>query len=215
MTTINLAGPLKAKWFQMHCGHYFVLNSKSFKSILFGDSIIAGLSHYCKIWNNFFKPMMLFTVVGTGIKSPSKNDTITMFALILLYLIKCFGTFRPIFRTFSFRPIFSNVLKIVSYVKNATFCQGCQSIPYSPPDYYNLTFSDLQSWFLQKLSFSFLYLFGAFSKYKSLAFLLILSKEVSIMQHPPYQNNCQIFNSVYRAATSTYKANVLNKSLIF
>ena len=57
MTTITLTGPLKAKWFQMHCRHYFVLNSKSFKSILFGDSLIVGLSHYCKIWNNFFKPI--------------------------------------------------------------------------------------------------------------------------------------------------------------
>ena len=56
MTTIPLARPLKAKWFQMHREHCFVLNSKSFKSILIGDSLIAGLHRYYKIWNNFFKP---------------------------------------------------------------------------------------------------------------------------------------------------------------
>ena len=56
MTTIPLVRPLKAKWFQMHCKH-FLLNSKSFKSILIGDSLMAGLHRYSKIWNNFFKPI--------------------------------------------------------------------------------------------------------------------------------------------------------------
>ena len=55
MTTIPLAHPLKAKWFQMHREHCFLLNSKSVKSILIGDSLMAGLHRYCKIWNNFFK----------------------------------------------------------------------------------------------------------------------------------------------------------------
>ena len=41
----------------MHCEHCFVLNSKGFKSIVIGDSLVAGLNHYCKIWNNFFKPI--------------------------------------------------------------------------------------------------------------------------------------------------------------
>ena len=57
MTTIPLACPLKAKWFQMHREHCFLLNSKSFKSILIGDSFMAGLHRYSKIWNNFFKPI--------------------------------------------------------------------------------------------------------------------------------------------------------------
>ena len=57
MTTIPLARPLKAKWFQMHREHCFLLNSKSFKSILIGDSLMAGLHRYSKIWNNFFKPI--------------------------------------------------------------------------------------------------------------------------------------------------------------
>ena len=57
MTTIPLARPLKAKRFQMHHEHCFLLNSKSFISILIGDSIMAGLNRYYKIWNNFFKPI--------------------------------------------------------------------------------------------------------------------------------------------------------------
>ena len=55
MTTIPLARPLKAKWFQMHHEHCFLLNSKSFKSFLIGDSLIAALHRYHKIWNNFSK----------------------------------------------------------------------------------------------------------------------------------------------------------------
>ena len=54
---IPLARPLKGKESQMHCKHCFVLNSKSFKSILTGDSLIAGLHHYYKIWNNLFKTL--------------------------------------------------------------------------------------------------------------------------------------------------------------
>ena len=57
MTTIPLARPLKAKWFQMHWEDCFLLNSKSFNSILIGEFLMAGLHHYCKIWNNFFKPI--------------------------------------------------------------------------------------------------------------------------------------------------------------
>ena len=41
----------------MHREHCFMLKSSSFKSILIGDSLIAGLNQYCKIWNNFFKPI--------------------------------------------------------------------------------------------------------------------------------------------------------------
>ena len=57
METIPLARSLKAKWFQMYREHCFALNSKSFKSILIGDPLIAGFHRYYKIWNNFFKPI--------------------------------------------------------------------------------------------------------------------------------------------------------------
>ena len=55
MTAIPLARPLKAKWFQVHREHCFLLNSKSFKSFLIGDSLIAALHRYHKIWNNVIK----------------------------------------------------------------------------------------------------------------------------------------------------------------
>ena len=55
---ISWASPWKAKWFQMHREHCFILKSNSFKSILIEDSLIAGLNRYCKIWNNFFKPIV-------------------------------------------------------------------------------------------------------------------------------------------------------------
>ena len=57
--------------------------------------------------------------------------------------------------------------------------------------------------------------FGAFTKYRSLAFLLILRAIVCIMGKTPYKNDCVIFNSVNRPVNSTYKANVLNKFLTF
>ena len=43
-TAIPLARPRKAKWFQMYHEHCFILNSKIFKSILIGDSLMAGLN---------------------------------------------------------------------------------------------------------------------------------------------------------------------------
>ena len=58
-------------------------------------------------------------------------------------------------------------------------------------------------------------IFGAFTKYNSLALLLILPAAVCIMREPPYKNDCVIFNSVNRPVNSTYKANVFNKFLIF
>ena len=61
---------------------------------------------------------------------------------------------------------------------------------------------------------SFFLFFGAFTKYKSLALLLILPAAVCIMREPPYKNDCLIFNSVHRSVNSTYKANVFNKFLI-
>ena len=65
-------------------------------------------------------------------------------------------------------------------------------------------------------TFSFVFVFfGAFTKYKSLALLLILPAAVCIMREPPYKNDCVIFNSVNRPVNSTYKANVFNKFLIF
>ena len=57
LTTIPLARPFKAKWFQKHREHCFLLNSSSFKFILIGESLVIGLHRYYKMWNNFFKPI--------------------------------------------------------------------------------------------------------------------------------------------------------------
>ena len=68
MTTIPLACSLKAKLLQMHREHCFVLNSKNFKSILIGDTLIAGLHRYYKIWNNFFKAIDALNCGIVGMK---------------------------------------------------------------------------------------------------------------------------------------------------
>ena len=57
--------------------------------------------------------------------------------------------------------------------------------------------------------------FGAFTKYKFPALLLILPAAVCIMRKPSYKNNCVVFNSVNKPVNSTYNANVFNKFLIF
>ena len=77
--------------------------------------------------------------------------------------------------------------------------------------YYFFRFTALV--FTNTFSFVFVF-FGAFTKYKSLALLLILPAAVCIMREPPYKNDCVIFNSVNRPVNSTYKANVFNKFLI-
>ena len=47
-----------------HLRHCFRLNNKSFDTILIGDSLIAGLTRYRKVWNTFFKPL---NVLNCGI----------------------------------------------------------------------------------------------------------------------------------------------------
>ena len=76
-------------------------------------------------------------------------------------------------------------------------------------------FSKFIASFLQKISFSFSFIFCAFTKYKSLAFLLTLPAAVYIMQYPSYQDNRVHFNSVNRPVNSNYKVNVFNRSLTF
>ena len=68
MTTIPLERRWKAKWFQNYRKNCFNLNSKSFKSIIVGDSLIAGLNRYCTIKNNFFRPTETLNCVIRGDK---------------------------------------------------------------------------------------------------------------------------------------------------
>ena len=64
MTAIPLARLLKGKWFQMDREHCFLLNSKRFKSILIGDSLMAGLHRYSKIWNYFYNILVVYVTKG-------------------------------------------------------------------------------------------------------------------------------------------------------
>ena len=43
-----------------HLRHCSRLNNKSFDTILIGDSLIAGLARYSKVWKKFFKPLNTF-----------------------------------------------------------------------------------------------------------------------------------------------------------
>ena len=44
----------------------FQINNKGFDTILIGDSLMAGLNHYSKVWYNFFKPLIWERRRGTG-----------------------------------------------------------------------------------------------------------------------------------------------------
>ena len=78
----------------------------------------------------------------------------------------------------------------------------------------NILFFQIYSFGFYKYFLFHFRIFGAFTKYKSQALLLILPTAVCIMQEPPYKNDCVIFNTVNRPVNSTYKANVFNKFLI-
>ena len=129
--------------------------------------------------------------------------------LVALCLIKCFGT-QDFLTKFRLCLFFAWIL---SYAKNATFfgllVHFLLSIGFLI--YYLFRFTALV--FTNTLS-SVSVFFGAFTKYKSQALLLILPAAACIMREPPYKNDCVIFNSVNRPVNSTYKANVFNKFLI-
>ena len=60
MTAIPTARQSKTNWMNTHLKHCSRLNDKSFDTILIGDSLIAGLARYSKVWNKFFKPLNAF-----------------------------------------------------------------------------------------------------------------------------------------------------------
>ena len=87
-TAIPLARPRKARSFQIHHEDCFILNGKIFKSILIGDSLMAGLNRYCKIWNNFFKPI---EVLNCDIRGDKVQNVLWQVQNlpIFLFLKKC------------------------------------------------------------------------------------------------------------------------------
>ena len=136
------------------------------------------------------------------------TSTFKIFVLAALYLIKCFGTqafltkFRLCLRYFKLCEKCNLLLGLlVHFLLSTGFLI-----------YYFFRFIALV--FTNTLSFVFVF-FGTFTKYKSLALLLILPGALCIMREPLYKNHCVIFNSVNRPVNSTYKANVFNKFLIF
>ena len=60
MTVIPTSRQSKTNWMNTHLQHCSRLNNKSFDTILIGDSLIAGLTRYSKVWNKFFKPLNVF-----------------------------------------------------------------------------------------------------------------------------------------------------------
>ena len=70
MTAIPTAWQSKTNWMKPHLKHCSRLNNKSFGTILIGDSLIAGLTLYSKVWNEFFKPLNAFTcrIGGDGVQ---------------------------------------------------------------------------------------------------------------------------------------------------
>ena len=105
--------------------------------------------------------------------------------LVALYLIKCFGT---------------QATKFHLCLRDLKLCEKCNillglSLSTRFLIYYFLRFIAL--FFTNTFFFLFVF-FGAFTKYKYLAFLLILPAAVCITREPLYKNDCVIFNSVNR-----------------
>ena len=60
MTAIPTARQSKTNCMNTHLKHCSILNNKSFDTTLIGDSLIAGLARYSKVWNKFFKLLNAF-----------------------------------------------------------------------------------------------------------------------------------------------------------
>ena len=136
------------------------------------------------------------------------TSTFKIFVLFALYLIKCFETqafltkFRLCLRSFKLCEKCNLLLGLLVH-----FLLSTGFLIYYFFRFIALVFTN---------TFFFLFVFfGAFAKYKSLSFLLILPATVYIMRQPPFKNYFVIFHGVNRAVNSTYKANVFKKVLTF
>ena len=172
------------------------------------------LIYYIAQYKHFFTCFLDYLYICESLKiawlinQTKFSSTFKILVLVALCLIKCFGTqafltkFRLCLRNFKLCEKCNLLLGLlVHFLLSTGFLI-----------YYFFRFTALV--FTNTFSFVFVF-FGAFTKYKSLALLLILPAAVCIMREPPYKNDCVIFNSVNRPVNSTYKANVFNKFLIF
>ena len=137
MTTIPLARPLKAKWFQMNREHCFLLNSKSFKSILIGDSLMAGLHRYSKIWNNFFKPI---DALNCGIRGDKVQNVLWRVQNLLIsssLKMPSFCAVPTIYNRILQRILLMPLLRLDIVLKNDTitliFLFACYSLVMNVP----------------------------------------------------------------------------------
>ena len=182
--------------------------------IRFYTKIGGGLIYDIPQYKHFFTCFLDYLYICESLKiawliSQTKfSSTFKILVLVALCLIKCFGT-----RAF--------LTKFHLCLRNFKLCEKCNLLLVLLV-HFSLSTGFLVYYFFRFLAlvftntFSFVFVFfGAFTKYKSLALLLILSAAVCIMREPPYKNDCVIFNSVNRPLNSTYKANVFNKFLTF
>ena len=47
----------KSNWLECHRYHYLLLKNQFTNTLLLGDSIIAGLLRYLKVWQRYFMPL--------------------------------------------------------------------------------------------------------------------------------------------------------------
>ena len=60
-----------SNWMNTDLKHWSRFDNKSFHTVLIGDSLIAGLTCYSKVWNRFFKPLNAFNyeIGGNRVKN--------------------------------------------------------------------------------------------------------------------------------------------------
>ena len=55
----------KSKWIEYHRNHCVIIKNAKPNTLLLGDSIVAGLSRYLDIWNEYFA---MINVLNLGIR---------------------------------------------------------------------------------------------------------------------------------------------------
>ena len=54
MTLIPTERFYKSNWVEYHRNHCFMIKDSKPNALLLGDSIVAGLSRYLNVWNEYF-----------------------------------------------------------------------------------------------------------------------------------------------------------------
>ena len=64
----------KSEWLECHCYHYLLLTKQFTNTLLLGDSTIAGLSKYLKVWQRYFTP---FIALNSGIEENQAESVLS------------------------------------------------------------------------------------------------------------------------------------------